>query len=50
MAQLPGKVMGSSSLGVFENRGDVAWRDMVSGHESVAGLGDLGGLFQPKRL
>ena len=38
MAQLPGKVMGSSSLGVFENRGDVALWDVVSGH----GGGGLG--------
>ena len=38
MAQLPGKVMGSSSLGVFENRGDVALWVVVSGH----GGGGLG--------
>jgi len=42
--------MGSPSLEVFQNHGDVALRDMVSGHGrggSVMGLGDLSGLFQP---
>ena len=35
---------------VFSNHGDVALRDMVSGHgrdELMAGLDDLSGLFQP---
>jgi len=35
---------------VFRNYGDVALRDMVSGHgraELVIELDDLGGLFQP---
>ena len=40
--------MGSLSLGVFENHGDVALRDVVSGDESAVGLDGLSGLFQPK--
>ena len=35
---------GSPSLEVLQNCGDVALRDVVSGH---GGGGDLGGLFQP---
>ena len=46
MAQPPREVVGSPSLEVFEERGDVALRDVVSGHGGV-GLGGLGGLFQP---
>ena len=30
--RLPGEVVESPSLEVFENYGDVAWRDMVSEH------------------
>ena len=44
------KVVESPSLGVFQNRVDVALRDVVSGHGGdglVAGLGDLSDLFQP---
>jgi len=32
MAQLPREVTGPPSLEVFKNHGDVALRDMVSGH------------------
>ena len=32
MAQLPREVVGSPSLEVLQNHGDVALRDMVSGH------------------
>ena len=43
--------MQSSSLGVFQNRVDVALRDVGSGHgghtELTVGLGDLRGLFCP---
>ena len=39
MAQLPREAVGSPSLGVFQNRGDVALRDVGSGHG--VGLGDL---------
>ena len=38
------------SLEVFRNLGDVALRDVFSGHGgdvSVVELGDLSGLFQP---
>jgi len=42
------EVVGSLSLGVFENHGDVALRDVVSGDESAVGLDGLSGLFQPK--
>jgi len=40
----------SPTLEVFQNREDVALRDVVSGHGGsglTAGLGDLRGLFQP---
>ena len=40
----------SPSLGGFKHRGDVALRDVVEqvwGVGVTAGLGDLGGLFQP---
>ena len=40
--------MESPSLEVFQNRVDVALRDVVSGHGGgrlMAGLGDLSGLF-----
>jgi len=42
------KVMELLSLEVFKNCGDVALRDMASGHGGVGlmvGLGDLRGLF-----
>ena len=42
--------MGSPSLVVFKNSGDMARGDTVSGHGGdglVVGLGDLRGLFQP---
>ena len=35
VAQLPREVVGSPSLEVFQNRGDVALRDVVSGHGGV---------------
>ena len=35
MAQLHREVVGSPSLEVFEERGDVALRDVVSGHCGV---------------
>ena len=44
------EVVQSPSLGVFKNYGDVALRDVVSGHGGdglIAGLGVLSGLFQP---
>jgi len=47
VAQLPREVVGSPSTEVFQNRGDVALRDVGSGHGGV-GLGDLRGLFQPE--
>ena len=50
VAQLPSEVVQSSSLEVFQNRVDVALRDVVSGHGGgglLVGLGDLRGLFQP---
>ena len=37
--------VGSPSLEVFQDHGDVALKDMVSG--LMVGLGDLRGLFQP---
>ena len=44
-----GVVVGSPSLEVLQNHGDVALRDVVMGMVGWAevGLGDLGGLFQP---
>ena len=50
MAQLPMEVVQSPSLEVFRNCGDVALRDVVSGHGGgglMVGHGDLSGLFQP---
>ena len=41
--------MESPSLGVFKKRGDVALRDVVSGHGGdgwMVGLDGLSGLFQ----
>ena len=35
VAQLPREVVGSPSLEVFQNRGDVALRDVGSGHSGV---------------
>ena len=51
MAQLPREVVESLSLEVLQNRGDVALRDVFSGHEGgggglAVGLDDLRGLFQ----
>ena len=48
MAQLPREVVQSPPLEVFQNRVDVALRDVVSGHGGgrlMVGLGDLSGLF-----
>jgi len=47
---LPREVMESPSLEVFKKHGDMALRDVVSGHdgdELVVGLDDFRGLFQP---
>ena len=48
MVQLPGEVLESPSLEVFQNCGDVVLRAVVSGHcgGGLGLLGDLGGLFQ----
>ena len=40
----PGEVVESLSLEVFKNRGDVAERDMVSGHGGDGMMVGLGGL------
>ena len=48
--RLPREVVGSPSPEVFQNRVDVALRDVVSGHSGdglATGLDDLSGLFQP---
>ena len=48
--RLPREVVKSLVLEMFNNHGDVALRDTVSGHGGdvlVVGLGDLRGLFQP---
>jgi len=48
--RLPREVVQSPSLEGFKKRGDVAQRDVVSGHGVgglVVGLHDLKGLFQP---
>lgn len=50
VAQLPTKVVRSPSLRVLKNCGNVALRDVVSGHGGdglEVGLGDLKALFQP---
>mgnify|MGYP001855207558 FL=1 len=46
---LPREEVGAPSLEVFQNYGEVAPEDVVSGHGGVGwvGLGDLGGLLQP---
>jgi len=49
VAQLPREVVPSPSLEVFQNRVDVALRNVGSGHGGgglTVGLGDLRGLFQ----
>jgi len=45
--RLPREVMGSPSLEVFKERGDVALGDMANGCGLMVGVGDLRGLFQP---
>ena len=48
--RLPREVVQSLSLKVLKNHGDVAQRDMVSGHSGdglMVGLDDLRDLFQP---
>jgi len=49
VAQLHREVMGSPSLEVFQNHGDVALRTWSVGMVGWVGvgLGDLSGLFQP---
>jgi len=47
--RVPGEVVESQSLEVFQKHGDVALRDVVSGHGGgglLLGLDGLGGLFQ----
>ena len=46
VAQLPREVVGSPFLEVFKEGGDVALKDMVSGHGLTVGLNDFRGLFQ----
>jgi len=41
-------VVGSRSLDVFHNCGEVALRDVVSGHGGMGWVGDLRALFQPE--
>ena len=50
VAQLPRGVVGSLSMEVFQSHGDVALRDVDSGHGEVGlvELGDLRALFQPQ--
>ena len=45
--RLPREVMGSPSLEVFKERGDVALGDMANGCGLMVGVGDLRGLSQP---
>jgi len=48
-SRLPGEVVESPSLEVFKNSGDVALRNVVSGHGGgglTVGLHDLSGLLQ----
>jgi len=46
VAQLPREVVGSPSLEAFQNHGDVALRDVGSGHGgSGLTVGDLSSLF-----
>jgi len=50
VAQLSREMVQSPSLEVFQNRVDVALKDVVSGHGGgglEVGLDDLRGLFQP---
>ena len=50
LAQAAQGVVESPSPEEFKNRGDVALRDVVSGHSGdglEVGLDDLNGLFQP---
>ena len=50
VAQLPREVVGSPSMEGFQNCGDVALRDVVSGHGGgglAVGSADLRAIFQP---
>jgi len=50
LAQLPREAVGSPSLEMLKNRGDVAHGDVVSGHGGAgwSWAGHPGGLFQPQ--
>ena len=46
--RLPGEVVGSSPLEVFQNHGDVALGNVVSGHGGGGSMVGFGGFFQPQ--
>ena len=50
MAQLPREVVQSLPMEMFKNHGDVALRNVVTGHGGgglTVGLSDLRGFFRP---